>query len=144
VLERPPADVLTAVERNRMSILAYFPLASGLLTGKYRRGEPPPADSRLGADGVVSTMLRQGVMARRPPLSDERLTTIARLSAVAAAQGHSLLELAVSWLAAQPIVASVITGVTKTEQVLVNARAAEWELSAGTLAAIDGIVAEEL
>jgi aryl-alcohol dehydrogenase-like predicted oxidoreductase len=144
VLERPPADVLTAVERNRMSILAYFPLASGLLTGKYRRGEPPPADSRLGADGVVSTMLRQGVMARRPPLSDERLTTIERLSAVAAAQGHSLLELAVSWLAAQPIVASVITGVTKTEQVLVNARAAEWELSAGTLAAIDGIVAEEL
>ena len=66
-LERPPADLLASVERNQMSILAYFPLASGLLTGKYRRGHPPPADARLGADGVVSGMLRQGIMARRPP-----------------------------------------------------------------------------
>ena len=144
VLERPPADVLAAVARNQMSVLAYFPLASGLLTGKYKRGEPPPADSRLGAEGVVSTMLRQGIMARRPPLSDERLTTIERLTALAAAQGHSLLELAVSWLVAQPVVGSVITGVTKVEQVLVNAGAADWELSVDTLGAIDGIVAEEL
>ena len=102
------------------------------------------ADSRLGAEGVVSTMLRQGVMARRPPLSDERLTTIERLTALAAAQGHSLLELAVSWLASQPVVSSVLTGVTKAEQVLVNAGAADWELSVDTLGAIDGIVAEEL
>ncbi len=144
VLERPPADLLASVERNQMSILAYFPLASGLLTGKYRRGQPPPADARLAADGVVSGMLRQGIMARRPPLSDERLTTIERLTDLAAAQGHSLLELAVSWLAAQPIVGSVIAGVTKCEQVLVNAAAADWEISADTLGAIDGIVAGEL
>ncbi len=143
VLERPPTDVLAAVARNQMSILAYFPLASGLLTGKYRRGEPPPSDSRLGADGVVSTMLRQGIMARRPPLSDERLETVERLTTVAAAQGHSLLELAISWLASQSIVGSVLTGVTKVEQVLLNAAAADWELSADTLGAIDGIVAEE-
>ncbi len=144
VLERPPADLLAAAERNEISVLAYFPLASGLLTGKYRRGQPPPADSRLGADGVVSTMLRQGIMARRPPLSDERFTTIERLTAVAAAHGHSLLDLAVSWLAMQPIVGSVITGVTKCEQVLVNAGAADWEISSDTLDEIDGIVAEEL
>ncbi len=144
VLERPSSDLLAAVERNQMSVLAYFPLASGLLTGKYTRGQPPPADSRLGADGVVSTMLRQGIMARRPPLSDERFTTIERLTAVAVAQGHSLLELAVSWLAVQPMVGSVVAGVTKCEQVLVNAGAADWELSADTLTAIDGIVAEEL
>ncbi len=82
LLERPPADVLGAVERNDMVILAYFPLASGLLTGKYRRGEPPPLDSRLASDGPVSAMLRQGILASRPPLSDERLATVERLSGI--------------------------------------------------------------
>jgi aryl-alcohol dehydrogenase-like predicted oxidoreductase len=60
LLERPPNDVLASVERNRMSILAYFPLASGLLTGKYRRGEPPPPDSRLAADGLVRLRCGRG------------------------------------------------------------------------------------
>jgi aryl-alcohol dehydrogenase-like predicted oxidoreductase len=143
LLERPPADVLGAAEQNDMVILAYFPLASGLLTGKYRRGEPLPSDSRLGSDGVVSTMLRQGIMARWPPLSDERLATVERLSEFAAERGHSLLELAVSWLAAQPLVASVIAGVTKAEQAVANAGAADWELTAEDLAAVEAIVAQE-
>ena len=63
LLERPSDDVLGAAQRNAMVILAYFPLASGLLTGKYRRGEPPPSDSRLASDGPVSAMLRQGILA---------------------------------------------------------------------------------
>lgn len=143
VLERPTDDVLTAARRNGVSILAYFPLASGLLTGKYRRGEPPPPDSRLGANAFVSTMLRDGIMARRPPLSDERLRTVERLSDFAEERGHSLLALAISWLAAQPLVGSVITGATKAEQVISNAAAADWQLGAEDLAAIDAIVAHE-
>jgi aryl-alcohol dehydrogenase-like predicted oxidoreductase len=143
LLERPPLDVLAAVERNGMSILAYFPLASGLLTGKYRRGEPPRPDSRLGADAAVSTMLREGILASRPPLSDERLSTVEKLSAFAAHRDRSLLELAVSWVACRPFVASVLTGVTRVEQALANAVASDWRLSAEEMTAIDGLVAQE-
>ncbi len=143
LLERPPEDVLAAAERNGTLILGYFPLASGLLSGKYRRGEPPPSDSRLASDGPVSAMLRQGLMASRPPLSDERLAAVERLRAFAAQHDHSLLELAVSWLAAQPGVGSVIAGVTKAEQAVDNAAAADWELTAQDLAAVEAIVAQE-
>ena len=99
VLERPAEDVLTAIRLNGLSILAYFPHAHGLLTGKYHRGQPPPPDSRLGADAFVSTMFREGIMSRRPPLSDERLTTVEHLTAFAEERGRTLLELAISWLA---------------------------------------------
>jgi aryl-alcohol dehydrogenase-like predicted oxidoreductase len=143
VLERPADDVLDALNRNGMSVLAYFPLASGLLTGKYRRGEPLPPDSRLGADAVVSTMLRQGILASRPPFSDERLSTVERLRAFAAHRDHSLLELAISWVAAQPVVASVLTGVTKAEQAVANASAANWKLTSEDLRAIEDLVGQE-
>ena len=132
ILERPPAHLLGALSRNGVSMSPYFPLASGLLTGKYRRGKPPPQDSRLGADGVGSRMLRNGTMARRPPLSDERLATVERLSGFAAEQGRYTLELAVSWLASQPVVTSVITGATKPEQIVANAAAADWRLTDAT------------
>ncbi len=143
LLERPSDDVLEAAQRNALVILAYFPLASGLLTGKYRRGEPPPSDSRLASDGPVSAMLRQGILATRPPLSDERLETVERLSEFAAERGHSLLELAVSWLAAQPLVGSVIAGVTKAEQAVANAGAADWDLTAEDLTAVETLIARE-
>jgi aryl-alcohol dehydrogenase-like predicted oxidoreductase len=143
LLERPADDLLEAVGRNDMSILAYFPLASGLLTGKYRRGEPPPPDSRFGASGFVSSMLKEGIMARRPPLSDERLITVERLTTFAVERGHSLLELAISWLASRPIVGSVIAGATKAEQVVANAAASEWRLGPDDMAAVDAIVAQE-
>ena len=87
VLERPSDDVIAAAERHDIALLAYFPLASGLLTGKYRRGQEPPPDSRLAADGLVSSMLRDGIMAARPPLSDERLATVERLVVFAAGAG---------------------------------------------------------
>jgi aryl-alcohol dehydrogenase-like predicted oxidoreductase len=143
VLERPEAQVLAAAARHDIGVFAYFPLVSGLLTGKYRRGEPPAADTRLGAQGLVSTVLRQGHTARRPPLSDERLATVAQLETFARERGHSLLELAISWLVARPSVASVLTGVTKPEQVVANAAAAGWQLTADDLAAVDLIVAQE-
>jgi aryl-alcohol dehydrogenase-like predicted oxidoreductase len=143
VLERPGDDVIAALERNGMSLLAYFPLANGLLTGKYRRGEPPPSASRLGADALASRMFREGLMAQRPPLSDERLTTVEQLARFATDRGRQLLELAISWVASQPVVGSVLTGVTSTEQVVANAAAASWELTSAELDAIDRIVAAE-
>jgi len=141
ILERPSDDVINAAERHDIGLLAYFPLASGLLTGKYRRGHEPPRDSRLGADGLVSNMLRDGIMAARPPLSDTRLATVERLAAFAEKQGHSVLELAISWLASQPSIAAIITGATKAEQVVANAVAADWHLSPDDFAAVDAIVA---
>jgi aryl-alcohol dehydrogenase-like predicted oxidoreductase len=143
VLERPTADVVDAAARHGLALIAYFPLANGILTGKYRRGEPPPAGTRLAADGLVSAMLRQGILARRPPLSDERLATVERLAAYATERGHTILELAFSWLAAQPGVVSVIAGVTSAEQVIENAAAAGWELTDEDVAAVDAMVAAE-
>ena len=143
VLERPGDAVLAALERNGMTVLAYFPLANGILTGKYRRGESPPAQSRLGADALASRMFREGLMARRPPLSDERHATVEQLAGFAEDRGHQLLELAISWVASQPVVGSVLTGVTSSEQVVANAAAANWHLTTDELDAIDRIVAAE-
>src|SRR5262249_26213407 len=122
---------------------AYSPPASGILTGKSRRGESPPAQSRLGADALASRMFREGLMARRPPLSDERLTTVEQLARFAQDRGHQLLDLAISWVAAQPVVGSVLTGVTSSEQVVANAAAANWHLTTNELDATAGIAAAE-
>jgi aryl-alcohol dehydrogenase-like predicted oxidoreductase len=143
ILERPDADVLEALRRHSVGLVAYFPLANGLLTGKYRRGAPPPAGSRLAADAMVSQFLRDGIMASRPPLSTERLTTVEHLGDFARDQGHTLLELAVSWVASQPVVASVLTGVTNADQIAANAAASGWLLSDDELAEVDAIVERE-
>jgi len=143
VLEPAAPELVATMERLATPALAYFPLAHGLLTGKYRRGEAPPADARLGTDTMVSTMFRDGMMASRPPLSDARLTTVERLTTFAGARGHTLLELAVSWLVAQPVIASVLTGVTRAAQVVANAAAADWEMTADEVAAVAAIVAAE-
>jgi aryl-alcohol dehydrogenase-like predicted oxidoreductase len=109
-------DVLPACERLGLGFLPYFPLASGLLTGKYRRGEAPPQGTRL---------------AERPDrLTDERFAGVEALERYAAQRGASLLEVAIGGLAAQPAVASVIAGATKPEQVRANAQAARrWRAS---------------
>jgi aryl-alcohol dehydrogenase-like predicted oxidoreductase len=143
VLERPANDVLASAGRQGMPILAYFPLASGLLTGKYRRGQPPPPGSRLGANAKVAKMLREGTKARRALLSDERLAIVERLEAFARERGHSLLELAISWVASQPPVASVIVGATRVEQVQANAAAVGWQLTPDDRSAVETIVGEE-
>jgi aryl-alcohol dehydrogenase-like predicted oxidoreductase len=143
VLERPGNNVLAALERNTMTVLAYFPLANGILTGKYRRGQVPSSNSRLGADALASRMFRDGLMARRPPLSDERLATVEQLAGFAEDRGHHLLELAISWVASQPVVSCVLTGVTSADQVVANASAASWEFTRDDLDVIDRIVAAE-
>jgi aryl-alcohol dehydrogenase-like predicted oxidoreductase len=115
LLERDAeADVLPRCAELGVGFIPYFPLASGLLTGKYRRGEEPPSGSRLEG--------------RREALSDEAFDEIERLQEFAEARGHSLLELAIAGLFSQPAVASVIAGATRPDQVRQNAAAAEWEL----------------
>ena len=122
----PERDVLPECERAGLAFLPYFPLANGLLTGKYRRGQPLPEGTRLNADS------RQ--------LTEENLAVVESLIAFAESRGHTLLELAFSWLAARPVVASVIAGATRPEQVRSNAAAVDWRLSAADLAEIDAIL----
>jgi aryl-alcohol dehydrogenase-like predicted oxidoreductase len=124
-------ELLPAAKARGLGVLPYFPLAGGLLTGKYKRGAPPPPGSRL---------------AKIPRHADDFMTErnwriIGELEAFAAQRGRSMLELAFSWLLSDGAVASVIAGATSPEQVEQNIRAARWTLSAGELAEIDRITA---
>ena len=121
----PERSVLPAGERLGMAFLPYFPLASGLLTGKFEPGKAAPTDSRLSLSWTAR-------------FTTERNVRIAEaLKAFAAARGHTLLELAISWLATRPLVASVIAGATAPEQVRANAAAVNWYLTQEELAEID-------
>jgi aryl-alcohol dehydrogenase-like predicted oxidoreductase len=110
-------ELLPACERLGIGFIPYFPLASGLLTGKVGRDRPPPPDSRLHGR----------------PVDEADLERVERVSALAEGMGASLLELAIGGLAAQPAVVSVIAGATKPEQVRANAEAGRWEPSAEQL-----------
>ena len=111
----------------RLGVLPYFPLASGLLTGKYERGRPAPEGTRFAkAPALVDRYM-----------TDANFAAVERLQAFAAARGRSLLELAFSWLAARPQVASVIAGATRPEQVEQNVKAVGWTPGADELAEID-------
>jgi aryl-alcohol dehydrogenase-like predicted oxidoreductase len=126
LLERQiEVEAVPACERLGVSILPFFPLASGLLSGKYRRGEPAPEDSRL-AD-------------RAQTASDAQFDTIEALEAYAGARGVGLVDVAIAGLAAQPAVGSVIAGATRPEQVAANVAAVRWEPSAEDLAELDRI-----
>jgi aryl-alcohol dehydrogenase-like predicted oxidoreductase len=115
--------VVPAARQHSLGIVPYFPLASGMLTGKYRKGEPFPPGSRLASASYFAGIA-----------TDENFDYVEALAAFAQARGHSLLELAVAWLAAQEGVASVIAGATTVEQVQDNAKAAAWQLTGDDLA----------
>jgi aryl-alcohol dehydrogenase-like predicted oxidoreductase len=124
-------ELVPAIEAYRMGLLPFFPLASGLLTGKYRRGAPMPEGTRL---------------ANTQRLADRYMTEanwgkVERLQAFAEGRGKTLLDLAFGWLAARPYVSSVIAGATKPEQLEANVRAAEWALTPEDLAEIDRLAA---
>jgi aryl-alcohol dehydrogenase-like predicted oxidoreductase len=112
-------EVLPACERFGLGFLPFFPLGSGLLTGKYKRGEPPPEGTRLAAWGP------RGAQA----LSDKNFETVEKLESWAGERGHSILDLAFAWLLGHPTVSSVIAGATSPEQVKANAATAEWALT---------------
>ena len=118
LLQMPRQEgVLEACQRHGMALLPYFPLASGLLTGKYRAGEDP-ADGRLAAETAIGKGLKSSL------LTEGRLQTVHELERFAQERGHTILELAISWLTSQPVVGSVIAGATRPEQVAANAAAA--------------------
>ncbi|MBG0565287.1 aldo/keto reductase [Actinoplanes aureus] len=122
------AEVVPACEQFGLGLLPFFPLDSGLLTGKYQRGEQPSAGTRLAQDRY------------RPWLADADWDTIEALTAYGRERGHSVLEVAIAGLAARPAVTSVIAGATTAEQVQANAAAAAWELSAADIAALDALL----
>ena len=125
-----PRDGVLAVCRDLgVSFMPYFPLASGLLTGKYERDRPPPAGTRMASGGWDEF------------LTGDRFAAVERLDGFARAHGHSLLELALSWLATQPEIATVIAGATSADQVRANAAATcAWRLSADELAQVDALL----
>ena len=124
-------DVLPRCRELGIAFVPYYPLAGGLLTGKYRRGVPPPAEARWGGGGPLTaeTWVSRGVSGA-PATFD----AIERLAAVAREHGRTLLELSIAALASQPGVASVIAGATSPEQVRANAAAGAWELTPDELA----------
>lgn len=123
----PERGVLQECERESLAFLPFFPLASGLLSGKYRRGAPDPGTTRLTA----TASMKERFLTARNRVAAEALAEFA------AARGHTLLELAFSWLASHRAVASVIAGAMSPEQVRANAAAAGWRLSADELAEVD-------
>lgn len=127
----PEHEVLAACDEFGLVFLPYYPLADGLLTGKYRAGLPPPPGTRLAK--------LQGERLERT-VSDERFEIVAALTALADEAGRSVLDLAIGWLCSRPRLASVIAGATKPEQVRANIAAAEWIPDESLLRAIDAIV----
>lgn len=121
------AEVVPAARRFGLGLLPFYPLASGLLTGKYRRGATAEG-GRLsrGSDAISGYAL-----------TDANFDRVERLEAFAQARGHTILELAFSWLASLDYVGSIIAGATRPEQVTANAAAASWRLSADELAEVD-------
>ncbi len=132
LLQREPErEVLPECRRLGLAFLPYFPLANGLLTGKYRAGRPAPQDTR------ISTQERFGKL-----LNERNLQAVEALLRFAESRGHTLLELAFCWLLARPMVASVIAGATSAQQVRSNAQSVGWKLTPADLAEVDRILRE--
>jgi aryl-alcohol dehydrogenase-like predicted oxidoreductase len=125
------AEVVPACQACGLSVLPYFPLASGFLTGKYDRNSAPPARSRLG----------QSAQTARKVMSAKNWELVEKLRAFAAERGRSLTDLALGWLAGRPPVASVITGATTAAQIRGNVAAAAWRLTADDMAEVDKLSA---
>jgi aryl-alcohol dehydrogenase-like predicted oxidoreductase len=122
-------ELAPACEKHGLGILPYFPLASGFLTGKYRPGEAAPEGTRLAAMGDRA----------KATLSEPNFAVLTALEDFAQQRGHTMIELAIGWLASHPFVPSVIAGATKPEQVEQNARAGEWRLTPEEMAEVDKI-----
>jgi aryl-alcohol dehydrogenase-like predicted oxidoreductase len=130
LLHREPEEgVLAECERQHLAFLPFFPLMSGLLTGKYRKGQPIPQDTR------VAKFERY-----RKLLTEENLDKVEALIGFAESRGHTVLELAFSWLLAHEVVASVIAGASSARQVADNASAARWKLTTDDLHEIDALL----
>jgi len=130
----PEREVLPECDRLGLAFLPYYPLASGLLSGKYRIGSAPPAATRMATYPADRT---------NTWLTERNLSTVAALTEYAESRGHSVLELSIAWLLARPAVASVIAGAMTPEQVRANAAASSWDLVDTDLVAIDNLAPAE-
>jgi aryl-alcohol dehydrogenase-like predicted oxidoreductase len=131
LVRKADAELLPAMERFGLGLLPYFPLASGLLTGKYRRNATMPEGARLTNTQRLADRY----------LTDRHWPVVEKLADFCAARGHTMVELAFSWLLSRGVTASVIAGATRVEQVQQNATAGDWVLSAEDLAEIDTLTA---
>nr|WP_314075821.1 aldo/keto reductase [uncultured Roseococcus sp.] len=128
LVRKAEQDVVPVAARYGMGLLPYFPLASGMLTGKYKRGEPTPAGTRMaGTDRYARYQ------------TDGSYDVVEKLEAYAKARGHTLVELAFSWLLAKSPVSSVIAGATKPEQIAQNVKAGDWVLTESEIKEIEAI-----
>jgi aryl-alcohol dehydrogenase-like predicted oxidoreductase len=125
--------LVPACKKYGIGILPYFPLASGMLTGKYKRGEAPPEDSRIAAWGRRGERL----------LTDRNFDIVEGIEKLASERGKTPLDVAIGWLLAQGVVSSVIAGATKPEQVEANAAAGDFRISPEELAEIETILSGE-
>lgn len=124
-------ELIPAARHFGMGLLPYFPLANGLLTGKYKRNQPMPDGARMTREAQRANEV----------LTEANWQKTEKLSAFCEKHGKTIVELAFSWLAAQPVVSSVIAGATRPEQIEANVKAAGWKLNAEELAEIDAITA---
>jgi aryl-alcohol dehydrogenase-like predicted oxidoreductase len=125
-------DLVPAMQAYDLGLLPFFPLASGLLTGKYKRNAPLPEGTRLANTQRLADRY----------ISETNWAIVEKLSAFAASRGRSMLELAFSWLASRPYVSSVIAGATKPEQIEQNVKAVDWTMTPEEIAEIDKISAK--
>ncbi|HEY0301499.1 MAG TPA: aldo/keto reductase [Rhizomicrobium sp.] len=125
-------ELVPELERQGMGLLPYFPLASGLLSGKYEKGKEIPAGTRYARMGRFGETY----------MTEENWKIVERLTAFAAARGHGLLDLAFAWLLSRPYLPSVIAGATRPEQVAQNAAAAAWKLTPAEIAEVDRLSAK--
>jgi aryl-alcohol dehydrogenase-like predicted oxidoreductase len=126
-------ELIPAIEANGMSLLPYFPLASGLLTGKYKQGAAIPAGSRYARGTRFSDRY----------MNEENWKIVESLSAFCAARDRTLLELAFSWLLSHDCLASVIAGATRPEQIEQNVKAASWELTPEEIAEVNRLSSKQ-
>jgi aryl-alcohol dehydrogenase-like predicted oxidoreductase len=126
-------ELAPALQHYGMGLLPYFPLASGLLTGKYKKDQPIPENTRFA---------RMGRFGERY-MTEQNWKIIGELDGFASARGHSLLELAFSWLVARPFLTSVIAGATRPEQIDANVKAAGWKLTPDEVKEIDKLTRKQ-
>jgi aryl-alcohol dehydrogenase-like predicted oxidoreductase len=127
-------ELIPAMSAYGLGLLPYFPLAAGMLSGKYNKDESPAADTRFASE------VMRGLGARY--MTDANWSIVDKLNAFCKSRGHTMIELAFSWLLAKATVGSVIAGATKPEQIEQNAKAASWTLTADEIAEIDNISAK--
>ena len=124
------AEIIPAITAHRLALIPYFPLASGMLSGKYARGAPVPAGSRMSYARYSDRFL-----------NEENFRIVEQLRAFCAERGRSLLELAFGWLLSKPVVGCAIAGASTPEQIRQNAAAIAWQLDAAEMAEVDRLTA---